>query len=326
MWFIIGIVVGAVAGLIVCSVCGLSPLSKEEKERWEQQYEELKKEYSKLSIAKNVLEEECGKTTRMLEEFRNNLEVAKAAYDKQRALVAELESRVRGEQASYERLKNVVAEYEKDVVSAKVRILKNYRYERERGMRLIDEELVGERTRLEKEIERVRESLEALSRIDRLAYEEKASRDEVLQRNRLSLDESVIMEVKELYQACESLRLANPLPLYKAIYELYLKGPVKELGVRCGAGCAGIYKITNCVNGKVYVGQSVNIAERWRQHIRKGCKCDVGANEMYADMWKYGVWNFSFQVLEKVDENLNEHESMWIKRFQSDEIGYNRRG
>ena len=57
--------------------------------------------------------------------------------------------------------------------------------------------------------------------------------------------------------------MANPTPLYKAIYELYLKGVVKDLGIRCGAvGKCGIYKITNVVNGKTYIGQSVDIAER----------------------------------------------------------------
>jgi hypothetical protein len=59
------------------------------------------------------------------------------------------------------------------------------------------------------------------------------------------------------------MKLANPVPLYKAIYEIYFRGPVKELGVKLNAaGVCGIYKITNVVNGKVYVGQSVDIAER----------------------------------------------------------------
>lgn len=59
------------------------------------------------------------------------------------------------------------------------------------------------------------------------------------------------------------MRLANPTPLYKAIYEIYFRGPVKDLGVRLNAvGVCGIYKITNTVSGKTYIGQSVNIAER----------------------------------------------------------------
>jgi hypothetical protein len=67
------------------------------------------------------------------------------------------------------------------------------------------------------------------------------------------------------------------VPLYKAIYEIYFRGPVKELGVKLGAtGVCGIYKITNVNSGKVYVGQSVDIAERWKQHIKRGTKCETG--------------------------------------------------
>ena len=54
----------------------------------------------------------------------------------------------------------------------------------------------------------------------------------------------------------------------------------------------GIYKITNKLNGKVYIGQSIDIDTRWRQHIN--------AKDNYAihnAIKKYGEENFSFEVL-----------------------------
>lgn len=112
-------------------------------------------------------------------------------------------------------------------------------------------------------------------------------------RNRLALSDRSIEELRELYEACGKLRLTNPTPLYKAIYELYLRGVVKELGVKLGAvGICGIYKITNVVDGKVYVGQSVDIAERWKQHIKRGSKCEVGTLAgagLYEAMFENGV-------------------------------------
>ena len=43
-------------------------------------------------------------------------------------------------------------------------------------------------------------------------------------------------------------------------------------------------------------------------------------------MWEYGVWNFSFQILEKCEKaDLTAHEKIWIDYFQSNEIGYNKR-
>lgn len=69
----------------------------------------------------------------------------------------------------------------------------------------------------------------------------------------------------------------------------------------------GIYKITNKLNGKSYVGQSVNIQHRWYQH----CHTD----ELYIDkaIQKYGKQMFIFEVIElcKVD-NLDERETYWI--------------
>lgn len=99
--------------------------------------------------------------------------------------------------------------------------------------------------------------------MERAAYEERVGREANEERGKLALGSRIIEELRELYGACEKLKLANPTPLYKAIYELYFRGPVKELGVSLGAvGKCGIYKVTNVVNGKVYVGQSVDIAER----------------------------------------------------------------
>lgn len=54
----------------------------------------------------------------------------------------------------------------------------------------------------------------------------------------------------------------------------------------------GIYKITNKLNDKVYIGQSVDINARWRQHIN--------AKDNYAihnAIKKYGKENFSFEIL-----------------------------
>ena len=55
----------------------------------------------------------------------------------------------------------------------------------------------------------------------------------------------------------------------------------------------GIYKITNKVNGKIYIGQSINIERRWAEE--RGNK-DKSLVEQ--DIQTYGVNNFVFEILE----------------------------
>ena len=54
----------------------------------------------------------------------------------------------------------------------------------------------------------------------------------------------------------------------------------------------GIYKITNKLNGKVYIGQSIDITARWRQHCN--AKDDFS---IHRAIQKYGPENFKFEVL-----------------------------
>lgn len=85
----------------------------------------------------------------------------------------------------------------------------------------------------------------------------------------------------------------------------------------------GIYAIQNNINGKIYVGQSVDIERRWQQE--KNMK---RLNEhLLRAMKKYSVENFSFYVLEECEkEKLNEREAFYIKLYHSidTEFGYNK--
>lgn len=82
-----------------------------------------------------------------------------------------------------------------------------------------------------------------------------------------------------------------------------------------------IYKITNNVNGKCYIGQSNNPQRRFQEHIRG----DDPTEPIYLAIKKYGLNNFSFNIIEKNIENYNEREKKWINFYHSNtELGYNR--
>ena len=85
----------------------------------------------------------------------------------------------------------------------------------------------------------------------------------------------------------------------------------------------GIYLITNLINGKVYVGQSINLRRRWREH-----KYRIYQNNSPIDLAfiKYGRENFKNEILEFcLPEDLDEREKYWINFYDSynSKKGYN---
>ena len=86
----------------------------------------------------------------------------------------------------------------------------------------------------------------------------------------------------------------------------------------------GIYKFTNKLNNKIYIGQSTDIESRYKKHFRK----DNARNITYFHKAceKYGKQGFNFEILELCPkELLNEREKYYINLFKSNDlnIGYN---
>lgn len=86
-----------------------------------------------------------------------------------------------------------------------------------------------------------------------------------------------------------------------------------------------IYKITNNLNGKIYIGKtSYTIEKRWKEHCQDYKKLSLQNRPLYKAMAKYGVENFSIEEIEKVSiEKEEERERYWIEYFRSFKEGYN---
>lgn len=83
----------------------------------------------------------------------------------------------------------------------------------------------------------------------------------------------------------------------------------------------GIYLITNKVNGKKYVGQSIDIEERWKRHI---CASKKSEFHIHRAIRKYGIDNFDFSILEECPvDKLDEREIYWISELDTYNNGYN---
>lgn len=86
---------------------------------------------------------------------------------------------------------------------------------------------------------------------------------------------------------------------------------------------AYIYQITNNINGKIYIGQTNGtIQKRFKEHCNDSRKENIKNRPLYAAMRKYGVENFSIELIEETD-NPNEREKFWIQQKGSYHNGYN---
>lgn len=86
----------------------------------------------------------------------------------------------------------------------------------------------------------------------------------------------------------------------------------------------GIYKITNKINNKSYIGISTDIEDRWEQHKNPYNHKRESNKLLYKAFNKYGIENFTFEVLEecKVVE-LSEKEKYYVDLFDAYHNGYN---
>lgn len=86
-----------------------------------------------------------------------------------------------------------------------------------------------------------------------------------------------------------------------------------------------IYKITNLVNGKVYIGQTIKgFNKRKRTHVYELLN-NRHNNKKLQNAWnKYGSKNFEFSIIEFCEESaLDEKERYYIQKYNSFRFGYN---
>lgn len=98
----------------------------------------------------------------------------------------------------------------------------------------------------------------------------------------------------------------------------------------------GVFQIRNVVNGKIFVGSSVNLDAMFNR-IRFQLYAGAHLNKSLESEWRlYGTGKFEFEVLERIEQNLGDDhdyardlealENLWLDKLQPyDDRGYNDR-
>ena len=264
----------------------------------------------RLTYAKQSFEDTTAKTHEMMSNLKEQERHIEDSVNEYRdKCVALINKEINEIQQKYE---NAEADYEQQYLATMADMVGAYR---DKISASKDEywKLVSQLDDLQRKVDA---AVEAAKR-----EEEMANKQEYY---RLQLSKEDLDEICRLQEIVPFLR--SPEPLYKVIYKMYYEKPYTDLvGRVVGSGVhCGIYKITNLQNKMCYIGQSANIAERWRQHIKRGVGAETATrNKLYTAMKVYGVENFTFEIVEECERSLlNERESYWQDYFKAKEFGY----
>lgn len=231
-----------------------------------------------------------------------------------------------------ENIKNNTKEHFNEVYANYVQLLenqyqeKNEEYEKLKG--ILDNSYqetqflyLKELDNYKKEIDKLKETKNAIIEA-KLREEENKLKTEFFM---LKIPDTDLRDAKILLEI--ENKLANPRVLKMLIWQSFYQKPMTQLcnNVVGNSVKIGIYKITNQLNGKCYIGQSNDIASRFKQHAKCGLGIDAPAsNKLYTDMQKCRLENFSFEIIELCSwTELNEKEKFFINYYQSDKYGYN---
>lgn len=96
----------------------------------------------------------------------------------------------------------------------------------------------------------------------------------------------------------------------------------------------GIYRIINHMNGKIYVGQSLDVKDRIRRHRYQLRRRSHGNNHLQNSYNIHGPGSFSYEIIyivedqtitkEQIIKILNDKEVFFIQKYDSLNVGYNR--
>lgn len=324
------LIVGLVLGGLICYFV-LSPKVKNTNkinEEVQKQNNELNNQKTRLQESVSKLQEQLGNLNLSRTQLVADIASAQARRQELEAHIEDLRKRSEEDiEKLYQKDKELMRERLKAEESKYQQGKEDYKNEYFTMLEDMVNEYAEIQSKKSQELEEVQKELDSL-RAKATAAIEAAKREEEKQLNldkyRILLDEVDIVEINRLREIIPYFR--TPRPLCKAIWECYYRSRANDMINRVvGSGDhTGIYKITSIKDGKVYIGQAVNLRTRWLEHLKCGCGIDTPNNILYKAMQEEHVENFTFEVLEECKrEELNDREKYYIAFYDSQTWGYN---
>lgn len=142
----------------------------------------------------------------------------------------------------------------------------------------------------------------------------------------LQMSSGALADVKKLEDIVPSVSKEAGEAIAKVIWKVYYEKPLSDLLGRVigDKTRTGIYRITNTITQMCYVGQAVDIGDRWRQHIKRALNAEPRTqNKLYPAMYEAGIENWTFEIIEECTrDKLNEREDYWQDFYKAKEYGY----
>ena len=269
--------------------------------------ERLKAEYELYKTTNETILSENNKLTTQIEEGKKHLSTIQNAIDNQQEM-------------SSNAFKNYC-----DILEKKY---KEVEEEHDMEIEALNTAYSNLQLKLLREADEVRSDLDKI-KATRAAAIEAARREKDIENNLtfycLDISDADKRDIAKLEALKPSLN--KPRVLSMLIWQTWFQKPLKALSANVvgATDVTGIYKITNIKTKECYIGQAIHIKDRFVEHAKCGLGIDTPAgNKLYKAIQEFGLWNFSFEVLEECPrEQLNEKEKYYIDLYSSYDYGYN---
>ena len=276
--------------------------------------EAQEQEYLKITNTIAAANKDLEQYRNQIQNFKSQITECQVMYDSKikdkEALIASLDNRFCQEKERFETAKK---DYEKEYLAVMQSRVDSY----QEAMKKMGESA----EKATKSIENLKSVMQAAIDANKKALEEKINIDFY----KVILPQSDLDDIKKIKSI--KYQLNNQEIMNKLIWKTYFEKPTNEMiGRVVGNGIVtGIYKITDQTTQRVYIGQSVDLSTRIKQHIKRGLGAEPPLkNKLYPAMDEIGVENFTFEIVEQCSRNmLNEKEKFWIDYFDSKNFGFN---